>query len=204
MVSNWSSKGLLMSRKPFTYSPVTLIEGEPRSGKTNTAVARVVDAYKKDPETKIFANFTLYGVKYVQVQLVDILSLINSKILTDGYVLIDEAYTGLDARSSGAMLTQIITYLGMQAGKRAIRLIIIIQHGRMLEWRMRWLGEIGEHIYCSYNEKNRMITLMIRSRKYKRPRELSYYAPPYWKYYDTEEIMPIPEAKIAKALAASG
>lgn len=189
-----------MKGKPFTYSPVTLIEGEPRSGKTNTAVARVVDAYKKDKSTKIFANFTLYGVKYVPIQLSDVMEYINSDLFSNAYIIIDEAYTGMDARSSGAMLTQIMTYLGMQAGKRAVHLIVVIQHGRMLEWRMRWLAEIGEHIYCSFNPRNNRITLTMRGKRYKRMREVTYYAPKYWRYYNTEEVMAIPESKIAKAL----
>ncbi|MHA2070100.1 MAG: hypothetical protein ACXABY_37515 [Candidatus Thorarchaeota archaeon] len=116
-----------MADKPFTYTPITLIEGEPRSGKTNTAVAKVVDAYKKDPSTRIFANFQLYGVKAVFADLAFVVEYLNSELLRNAYILLDEAYVGMDARQGAAALTQVMTYLGMQAGKRKLRLIIIIQ-----------------------------------------------------------------------------
>lgn len=188
----------MINKKPFTSSPITLIEGEPRSGKTNTAVARVIDAYEKDPSTKIFANFRLYGVKYVLAPIATILEFINSKVLRDGYIIIDEAYIGLEAREGMSILTKLMTYLGMQAGKRRLYLIVIVQHGRMIDWRYRWL--MNEHILCTYNEKTRIITLDITKKGARKKRTINYYAPQYWKYFDTEEIMEIPDASIAKAL----
>ena len=38
-----SSLGKVVKSKPFNYAPVTIIEGEQKSGKTETAVTRVVD-----------------------------------------------------------------------------------------------------------------------------------------------------------------
>lgn len=190
-----------MNRKPFSYTPITLIEGEPRSGKTNTAVARVIDAYKKDSNTRILANFILYGIKYVYADLATIVEYLNSDLIRDGYVIIDEAYIGLEAREGMAALNKILGYLSLQAGKRRVRLIVIVQHGRMIEWRIRWLA--SEHIICTYNDKTYMITLQIKKKGDKSVRRISYYAPQYWKYFDTEEVMAIPDSKLAKALTGT-
>ena len=191
----------MTSKAPFTESPITLIEGEPRSGKTNTAVARVVDAYREDPSTKIFTNFHLYGIKYVLIDLATLLEYLNSKLLKDGYVIIDEAYIGLNARDGMAIINKIGTWFGMQAGKRRVHLIVIVQHGRMVDWIYRWL--MSEHILCSYNAKTRMITLQVKKKNAKRIRVINYYAPQYWSYYDTEEIVEIPDSKIAKAIVGA-
>lgn len=188
------------NRKPLTYTPITMITGEPRTGKTNTAVARVVDAREKDPSTRIFANFNLYGLKYVHADLATIVEYLNTDLLKNGYIIIDEAYIGLDARQTASLLDQVLTYLTLQAGKRGIHLIIIFHHTRIAEWRVRWLA--SEIIECSYNEKKRQVTLHIKDRRQRPTREkvITYDAWPYWKYYDTEEVMPIPESKLAKAL----
>ncbi|MHA2070099.1 MAG: hypothetical protein ACXABY_37510 [Candidatus Thorarchaeota archaeon] len=45
-----------------------------------------------------------------------------------------------------------------------------------------------------------MITLQIKDRHKKKERTISYWARQYWPYFDTEEIMQIPESKLAKAL----
>lgn len=188
-------------KTPFSYAPITLIEGEPRSGKTNTAVGRVVDAYREDKSIKIFTNFKMYGIRHVHLTLPMMVEYINSKLLKDGYLIIDEAYIGLEAREGQSMLTKVITYVGMQSGKRRLHLIIIVQHGKMIDWRYRWL--MTEHIICRYNEKTRMVTLTIKNRRSKKNRTVSYYAPQYWKYFDTEEIFDIPDSKLAKALAGA-
>jgi len=187
-----------MNKQPFTYTPITLIEGEPRAGKTNTAVARVVDAYRKDPNTRIFANFHLHGIKYIYADLATIIAYLNSELLRNGYIIIDEAYIGMEAREGMAMLTKVMTYLGMQAGKRRLHLIIVVQHGRMIDWRSRWL--VSEHILCSYNDKTEVVTLKIKDRRSRRDRTVTYWARQYWKYFDTEELALIPESKLAKAL----
>ena len=188
----------MTDKKPFSYSPITLIEGPPRAGKTNTAVARVVDAYKKDPSIRIFANFHLYGIKYVFADLATIVEYLNSPLFRAAYIIIDAAYIGMEARKGMELLTQVMTYLGMQAGKRRLRLIIIVQHGRMIDWRARWL--VTEHIFCTYDEATQMITLKIKDKRKKRDRSVTYWAPQYWRYYDTEEVVLIPESKLAKAL----
>jgi len=60
-----------------------------------------------------------------------------------------------------------------------------------------------EHIVCSYDEFTRKITMFIKNRKrYKKTREVSYYAPLYWKYYDTDENFELPNIQLARALAS--
>lgn len=177
---------------------ICIIEGEQGSGKTITAVAKVVDAYKGDENTKIFANFHLYGIKYVYADLATIVEYLNSNLVTDGYIVIDESYIGGDARMGMTLMTKVLTWFGSQIRKRGLHLILIAQHSRMIDYRFRLF--MTEHILCSYNEKTSMVTLTVVKRGEKRKKIYSYYSPQYRKYYDTNELPQIPEGLLAKAL----
>jgi len=188
-----------MPRKAMNRAEICLCEGEQGSGKTCTAVGKVVDAYHKDSTTKIFANFHLYGIKYVYADLGTIVEYLNSSLITEGYIVIDESYIGGDARRGMSLLTQVLTWFGSQIRKRGLHLILIAQHGRLIDYRFRLF--MTEHILCSYNEKTHMITLDVVERgSRKKKREYSYYGPQYWKYYNTNELPQIPESLLAKAL----
>ena len=177
---------------------IILIEGEQGSGKSNTAVAKVVDAYKKDPTTKIFTNFHLYGIKHVYADLATIIEYLNTDLIKDGWVVIDESYIGADARAGMSLLTRILTWFGMQIRKRNLHLIVIAQHGRMIDWRFKFFAT--EHIICSYNEDTHYVTCEITKRGDRRKNVVSYYAPQYWKYFDSFELPPIPENVIGRVL----
>lgn len=188
-----------MKRKTMTRAEICIIEGEQGSGKTNTAVGKLKDAINRDPSTKIFANFHLYGIKYVYADLATIVSYLNSDFITDGYIVIDESYIGADARRGMTLMGQVMTWFGSQIRKRGLHLILIAQHGRMIDYRFRLF--MTEHIMCSYNEKTYMITLTIIERGGKKPkRTFSYYAPQYWGNYNTNELPQVPESLLAKTL----
>ena len=187
-----------MAREAMSRAEICIIEGEQGAGKTNTAVAKVKDASDKDPNIKIFANFHLYGIKYVYANLGTIVEHLNSGLITEGYIIIDESYIGGDARMGMTLMTRILTWFGSQIRKRQLHLILIAQHGRMIDYRFRLF--MTEHILCSYNEKTYVITLTIVKRGEKKKRVHTYYAPQYWKYYNTNELPQIPEAIIAKTL----
>ena len=187
-----------MARRAMSRAEICIIEGEQGAGKTNTAVAKVVDAYHQDSSVKIFANFHLYGIRYVYADLSTILEYLNSNLIKEGYIVIDESYIGGDARMGMTLMTKILTWFGSQIRKRGLHLILIAQHGRMIDYRFRLF--MTEHILCSYNEKTQMITLTIVERGKKKKRILSYKGTQYWKYYDTNELPQIPETLLAKAL----
>lgn len=237
-----------MVSKSMTKAEICIIEGEQGSGKTNTAVAKIVDAtfanitsvklidriiIKAEPaippkpgvaklwlphqgptttklpvgscaeadSIKVFANFHLYGIKYIYADLATIVGFLNSDLITDGYIIIDESYIGGDARMGMTLMTKVLTWFGSQIRKRGLHLILIAQHGRMIDWRFRLF--MTEHILCSYNEKTHMITLTVVERNNKKKRTYSYNGSQYWKYYNTNELPQIPEAIIAKTLVGA-
>lgn len=187
-------------RKPLSYAPIHLVEGEQGMGKSTTIVARAVDAHKKDPTIKIYANFHLYGIKYVYLPLPLMLEYLNSGLIQDGYLLIDEAYISGDAREGMTAVVRMITKMANQMRKRHLHLYMTIPNAKMIDWRYRWA--VTEKIMCiSYNEKTHEITLLIKNkRKSRKPRKITYDGSQYWKYYYTDELLEIPQGQIAKAI----
>ncbi len=186
--------------KPLSYAPITLIEGEQGNGKSNTAVARVVDAYKKDPTIRIFCNFNLYGIPYVHATLAQIIEWLDAGIIRDGFLLIDEHYIGGNARESMNAFGKVLAKFSMTIRKRHLHVILIYPHERMADWIYRWA--VTERILCSYDERNHMITLIVKKRK-SRPKTIRYYAPQYWGYYDTDELPRLPAKQIGRAIEAA-
>ena len=187
-------------RKPLSYAPIHLVEGPQGNGKSGTMVARVVDAYRKDPAIKIYANFHLYGIRYVYLPLPLMLEYLNSGLIQDGYLLIDEAYISGDAREGMTAVVKLITKLANQMRKRHLHLYLSVPNAKMIDWRYRWA--VTEKIICvGYNENTHMMKLIIKNkRKYQRPRTVVYDASQYFSYYDTDEQIEIPQSQIAKAI----
>lgn len=184
--------------KASTRASVTLIEGQMGEGKTITATAIAVDASRvTNGKTKIFANYHLYGLKYIYCDVVLMLRYLNSGLISNGIMIIDEAYIAGDARRGMNSLAVLFTQFGQQMRKRQIELYILVQHGRFIDWRFRYI--MSRKILCKYNAKSRMVTLMIKDMRKNTERQVSYWAPQYFKYFDTNELPPIPEKMIAKA-----
>jgi hypothetical protein len=178
---------------------VTLIEGSMGSGKTNTAVALVVDKYRENPNIKIFANFHLYGIKSVyRPTFVEIMQLVTQLNIDECTIVIDEAGNEGESRRSMSNATILFTQYINQMRKRKIDLIVIVQNGRFLDWRISAVKDT--RILCDFNEDTKYIKLIIKDIKKGKEKIVSYYAPQYWKYYDTFEPPHMQKRIIEKAL----
>jgi hypothetical protein len=183
---------------PMSQASVTIIEGQMGTGKTNTATAIAVDAYKANPKVKIFANYHLYGIPYVFCDASTMLEFLNTGLISDGYMIVDEAYITGDARQGTNPLAKIFTWMGQQMRKRNIEFIIIVQHGRFIDWRFRYI--MTRKIQCQrFNPKTNEISLIIKDMITKKEKRITYWAARYWQYYDTNELPMIPEKSIGKA-----
>lgn len=163
-----------------------------------SAVVQVTRDYTPLSTAKIFANFHLFGIQYVYCTVTTMLVLLNTGVIQDGILVIDEAYIEGEARRSMNPLTLIMTWFGQQMRKRNIELYLIVQHGRFIDWRFRYI--MKRKIICSYNERTNIIRLLIQDLKKGTEKIVSYWAPQYWCYYDTNELPNIPSKMIEKAM----
>lgn len=149
---------------------------------------------------RIIYNGHLHGIRYVHMELIDIIKHLNDGTLRDCYLIIDEAYIGGDKREGMSPLVRVLTKLSKQLRKRHIHLIMCTPDSSELDQRFQKI-EV-EHIVCSYDEDTRQVTKFITNRKkYRKTREVPYDATLYRRYYDTDEIYEIPEVQMNRALA---
>lgn len=217
-------------RPPFSEAHVTICEGDPRQGKTCTAVARVRDAYDKDSvhvyceevlkvkcevksynrhtrvakiryngglkllrvppnykmhsPMKIFSNTPLYGIPYVFLPTFEhMMEWLKQGIIADGWLIVDEAQVGMNARACMTELGKELAKLYHQFGKMQLDVVIVVPMARQIDYLLRTVPT--ERIHCTYDARTKKITLLIRKRGVQGEKRVGYYAPEYWPNFDT-------------------
>jgi hypothetical protein len=150
-----------------------------------------------ESDTKIFANYHLYGIRAVYCDAAMMLENLNNTNLSHCKMIIDEAYIQGEARRGMNTLSLMYTWFAQQMRKRDIELFLLVQHGRFIDWRFRYIAK--RKILCRYNDKTRMVRLLVQNLGKGTERPFRYWGPQYWKYYDTNELPPMPQEMIARA-----
>lgn len=148
---------------------------------------------------KIYANYHLYGIRAKYLQLYEIIEGLNEGYIVDCYLLVDEHYIGGDARAGMSVLVRTFTQQGFQMRKRHVKLMMATPLQRLIDLRSRAI--VTEHVICSYDGKKYEHTFTMKKkgeRKYHTTPPI--YAPQYWKYFDTDEQVPLPEGQVNKAI----
>lgn len=149
-------------------------------------------------DTKIFTNYHLFGMRYVYCDPSMMLDYLNeATMMTHCKMVIDESYIQGEARRGMNSLSLIYTWFAQQMRKRDIELYLLVQHGRFIDWRFRFIAK--RKILSRYNEKTHMIRLLVQNMAKGTEKPFSFYAPQYWKYYDTNELPSVPQEMIARA-----
>ena len=176
---------------PYKLDQVKLLPLPNASKDEEPKIITIPDDYSIKTDTKIFANYHLFGIPYVLCGLEVMMEYLNSNLISHGLMIIDEAYISGDARRGMSSLTLILTWFGQQMRKRDIELYLLVQHGRFIDWRFRYIAK--RKILCRYNEKTQKIRLLIQNLGKGTEKLMSYDAPLYWKYFDTNELPAIPD-----------
>ncbi len=163
---------------------------------TKSKIIRIPKDYQVISPVRIFANFHLFGLRYVPVALADLIQYINTDLFTDAWILSDESVM-TDARNSMTAVGKIVAILGAEVRKRNLHFCLMAQYNRMVEWR--FLAFATMRVLCSFEPKTKIITCDIK-KKGEPTRSYSYWAPTYWNNFDTNEVIKVPEARLAKAL----
>ena len=149
---------------------------------------------------KIFANFHLFGIKYVPISLEFVLEHMNTDMFNDSWILSDESVM-TDARNSMTKMGKIIAAFGATIGKRNATFCIAAQYNEMVERRFRLFATTT--INCTYDGDTKYIYLTIR-KKGEPEFETSFYAPLYWPFFNTRELISVPQHKIDSAVGKYG
>jgi len=208
MTSVKLSDGLIVKAQPVLnkqgyaiigYGKLWLPNQEPRIMKTPPKSCVMAEG------VRIIYNGHLWGIRYLHMDLADIIRHFNKddEILKNCFLIIDEAYIGADRRDFMSPVVKVMSKLTKQLRKRHIHLVMCTPDSTELDLRFQKI-EV-EHIVCSYDEDTNRITEFIRNpKKYRKLREVTYDGRLYRKYYDTDEIYPISEVQLNRAMAMAG
>ena len=158
---------------------------------------KIPSDFKVHSELKVFTNYHLFGIKYIYSDPALMLQFLNTGVMNNCIMVIDEGYISADARRSQNALTIMQTWFAQSIRKRNIALYILVQHSRFIDWRWRYVAR--RKILTRYNEKTMMVRLLVQDLIKGTEKMISYWGPKYWKFYDTNELPPIPQAMIDKA-----
>ena len=163
-------------------------------------IIRIPDGWGTVSDTKIFCNYHLFGLRYVFSDPGTMLTYLNEgagETMKHCKMVIDEAYIQGEARRGMNSLSLIYTWFAQQMRKRDIELFLLVQHGRFIDWRFRYIAK--RKILTRYNEKTHMVRLLVQNLGKGTEKPFSFWSPQYWQYYDTNELPQIPQSMIDRA-----
>lgn len=167
----------------------------------NKRYIRVPKEYNWFSDIKIFCNFHLYGLRFCYMPFDQMFQHLNDDLLLNSYLVIDQAEIVASGRESMSASGKALYKFGQQIRRLGIEYYLIYTHSRMADWttKLNWT----EHIVCKYDKPSKYVTLTIRKKgdRGKPPRELSYYAGQYFRFYKSDERIKLPEKDLLKAAA---
>jgi len=191
-----SPEGFLFPVEPYKRDIVKLLP-LPEDPDKKPKIIQIPKGYMPKSTLRVFANYHLYGIEYLYASPEKVLSLINTGAISHGKWVIDESYISGEARRGQNTLNLVYTWLAQQVRKRGIELFLLAQNARFIDWRFRDVARF--RILCRYNEKTQIARLLFQNLSRGTEKILHYYTPYYWKYYNTNEIPPIPTPMIRGA-----
>ncbi len=160
-------------------------------------VVEIPPQYSIISPVKIFANYHLYGIRYALISMADIIEHINSDLFDNSWVLLDEG-GGVKARQSMEQFGKLAVDFYSTVGKRNVKLCVIAQYTRMLDVFLRLYATT--RLLCSYDEATQYVSCDVTKRG--QPKfTFDFWAPKYWRFFDTTEIIQTPQYRIDRALA---
>ncbi len=147
----------------------------------------------------IFANYSLFGVRFRRITLDDVIRYMNTELFNDAWILSDESAM-TDARNSMDRAGKLIAQFGATIGKRNAKFCVAAQFSEMVERRFRLFATTI--INCSFDEDTNYITIDVVSNgdKY----STDFWQPLYRPFFRTQEIVAVPQYKQDSALGKFG
>lgn len=155
-----------------------------------------------DTPIRVFCNFHFYGLRFVYVDTELIVSHMNENIETalikNGWVVLDESFM-TDKRDTMSSVGKMMSWFGAQGRRRNLHVVLISQFLDMQQSRLVRFG--NTRVLCSYNKHTQMVHLDV-NRKSEVMRSCDYKASDYWRFYQHDELVQVPQYRIDRTLKA--
>jgi len=165
---------------------------------SESKLVEIPKGYTIQTPVKIFANFHIYGLPNAAfVSLVDIVENMNTLLFNNSWILLDDAGT-TNSRRSMEGLGKLGGEFYLTIGKRHAHLCVMSQYVGAIE---KWLRLAQTTLYqCTYDKQSKYITVDV-TRRGEPQFSTEFWAPTYWPFFDTDEIVKTLEGRIDKAVA---
>lgn len=154
------------------------------------------DGWVIESPIRVFSNYHLYGIRYKYIGVEDIIESINDDTITDGWCCIDES-TFVDRQDSMSTIVKMVSKFMAQARRRMLHVVIVAQESSMIATRLIMFSTT--RVECSYDEDTYTIDYEVSANS-KVMQSSTLYAPNYWKFFKTREIVKQPQFKVDKIL----
>jgi hypothetical protein len=143
----------------------------------------------------IFSNYHLYGIKYIYADMSYIIEYMNTNLFYEAWILFDESGS-TSARRSMETVGKLGAEFSTSIRKRNANFLVMTQYTRMTDLWIRLFATT--RINCTYDKYSKLISCDGT----REGEDISFevYAPDYWPFFDTEEIIETPQYRIDRAL----
>jgi hypothetical protein len=193
---NNEEKSLLKSRG-ILYNVFNPVVAYSNDGKSSNIVY-IPKGWAVASPVRIFANFHLYGVPFVYTDLAMLLQYLNDDLLKDAWLLSDESVM-TSARNSTTKAGKLMQTFGATIGKRNLHFCLMTQYNRMAAQEFRIFAT--SRIDCTYDKKSHYIACDI-DKNGEPKHSVSFWACSYWRFFDTNELIRVPQKRIDDAVAS--
>ena len=167
------------------------------SSGSQSKLIKIPNGFTVSSPVKIFANFHLFGICYSYISLAELFQYVNTDLFSNAWILSDESVM-TDARNSMEVGGKLAAQFGATIGKRNSHMCIMSQYTEMIERRYRLFHTMK--VLCTYDPETKLVTCDVKERN-QPSYSYDYWQPMYRPYFNTNELIPIPQDKIDKALA---
>ena len=168
------------------------------AGNGESKIVAKPNEYTMESSIKVFANFTFYGIKFVQVDLPMIVENMNTNLFRNCWIVLDESII-TERRDTMSNVGKMMAWFGAQARKRTMHMVIIAQYLQMIQSRFNQFAKT--RVLCEYNSETKLVSIDV-NRKSEVMSSTTYYAPEYWKYFKHDDLIEVPQYRIDKTLEA--
>ncbi len=160
---------------------------------------KIPQGYLVESPVHIFANYSLFGVRFRRINLDDVIRYMNTEFFNDAWILSDESAM-TDSRNSMDKAGKLMAQFGATIGKRNAKFCIAAQFNEMIERRFKLFATTT--IVCSYDEDTEYVNIDVSSRGDKYSTEV--WQPLYRPFFKTQELIAVPQYKQDRALGSFG
>jgi hypothetical protein len=186
---------ILSTKYSVKYSPLKHIRVFSRDEKHSRIIEKEND-WVIDSPVRVFSNYNFYGIRYRYINDEDIIENVNTDIISDGWIILDESVL-TEKRDTMTAVGKIVAWFGAQARRRHLHMVVIAQEANMLQTRFNLFATTT--VECTYDPDTYRVYLNV-NRGSPFMESTDFYVPPYWKFYKHDEIVKVPQHRVDKVL----